>query len=179
MRLARFALPALTPFALALAGCSDPTAQAAAGAITMSVIEPDTGQICGLSHNSVIPADASIGPSGPGGQRVVNGQRGASVSCQLRGETFSARIEQITSMGTQNVSITGTLADGQQGSAKMTNFTSQTAQTLSSPTGTPCVLQPSEVSRERVFARFECEQLINPPSNFCEATGYFVFDNCE
>src|SRR6187551_2268097 len=85
----------LTVPLLAALGCSDPVPRPPQGNLTLSIQKPATGT-CPVPGKTYIVGNPKGPSSGSAGDRLVDGQNGASIKCSVKGSgplTFSGSIK--------------------------------------------------------------------------------------
>ena len=190
-------------FVLVVAGCSDPVAPAPRGNVSFTLagcttysggVGADRNEPNLALRSEQLPATDGTRP----GRRLEDGQDGANISCSVDGgdtNSIEARI-----FGTQshpsnsiieNVGINITsgwiqktetggkgeaLIGIQTGGVHYRNVEGTTCElSLESPNlGSQFTVAPG-----RVYARFDCPELEDPPVKGCRAFGAFVFERCE
>ena len=157
-------------------GGSGLVAPAAQGGLAINV-SPVSGGNCAIA-----PHDAQIGTNPPSqnnpGDRVIDGQDGASVGCQVvypTPGTVSGSLEH----GSMSFHVTGDVgATG--GTAHISEYDPQNATTLQGDC-TLSIIPPQEIAAGRIWASFACEAFSDPAQptgTSCSASGTFVFENC-
>ncbi len=126
------------------------------------------------------------------GERVIDGQGNAQVSCEVSGtRSFKVEGELIgpnkspfaSSQGEINFSISGDVVEESTGTADIQLFTQDTGP-LVSDLNKPCTVrvdkEPLIVDEGKIWATFSCPAMINPgtPQTFCSTTGVVVLENC-
>jgi hypothetical protein len=185
--------------ALGALGCSDPVPPPAQGAFwanVKSVSPQPAGKSCpsGASLTFDVP-QANENASPPEvldadnyKLRKIDGEDQAEVSCSVKGGgtfTFEGSIK----FGARALSISsGTIGDNKKGTARISLRASGSpgfSGSLSAPSPN-CVIDAAaapgnrfEVAPGRIWAHFQCPSVEQPPSDFCQAEGYFVLENCD
>ena len=131
------------------------------------------------AHNAQIGANPPTGTSP--GDRVIDGQAYAQVSCTVSG-SGSFTVSGSISQGPTSFQIDGTV-NGTSGTGTAGEYDPQSAQSLVSDPGdcTITVTAPQEIASGRIWASFECNSFSNPSvpkTTACASSGHFVFDNC-
>jgi hypothetical protein len=122
-------------------------------------------------------------------QKTINGEKGAKVSCTVKGGangfTFSGNIL----LGGRGLQISGgTLGATKTGTANITVSNSErlSPAQLISPASTPCTVNAAQVGNNslqvapgNIWAEYNCPQVNLEPSSSCSAKGFFVLENCE
>jgi hypothetical protein len=182
-------------------GCSDPVPPPAQGAFlanVRSVSPPQAGKSCpsGASLTFDVPAvDPAAIPPKPTRLdadnyqvKIIDGEDQAEVSCSVKGGgsfTFEGSIK----LGARALAISnGTIGADKKGTASIALRASGTpgfSGTLSAPSAN-CVIDAAqapgtrfEVAPGRIWAHFQCPSVEQPPSDSCQADGYFVLENCD
>lgn len=188
-------------FALVAAGCSDPVPPPAQGAFRVDVNAPSpqpAGKACPAGASLTFdapPVPTIIDPmKGPEWldedtyvHKVIDGEGQAEVSCTVKGGT-TFTIEGSIAQGSRLLSISGgTLGADKKGTASVAVRNSGTpgfSGTLRSPSAN-CTLDAVPAAGNRfqvkpgsIWARFSCPSVEAPPSDYCVASGIFVFENC-
>jgi len=188
--------------ALAAAGCSDPVPPAPRGnlAFTITGCTNYNGGI-GAQQGVDAPTAYTQLPATDGtrpGRRLEDGQEGASIRCLVDGGNTN-RIEAsitgsqshpakqfVETVGIEitNGFITKNDAGGGEGLADINVITGGV--TYTPVVGTNCTLSINSarsdssftVDAGRVYARFDCANLEDPPVDKCQVTGAFVLERC-
>jgi hypothetical protein len=185
--------------ALGAFGCSDPVPPPAQGAFwanVRSVSPQPAGKSCpsGASLTFDVPAaNPNAIPSETLDQdtyklRKIDGEDQAEVSCSVKGGgsfTFEGSLK----LGARALSITnGTIGADKKGTARITLRASGNpgfSGALSAPSAN-CVIDAAaapgnrfEVNPGRIWARFQCPSVEQIPSDYCQAEGFFVLENCD
>lgn len=181
MMLRTLALATTTLLALGAVSCSGSAPPPAQGAMQIhisSATPSPPGKACTVpAHNSQIGKTApdAVNP----GSRVEDGNSGAYVRCSVKG---GGNYVINGTMRNKNVSfeINGT-ASKSGGTATISSFDPTSAVNMSSVQGTPCKITPIKISAGRIWASYQCDGFADPnsPSDYCQANGYFVFENCD
>ena len=176
MPVQRFAL-VLAALSLGAAACSDPVSPPAQAAMAINKTS-DTG--CFMiatgalseppgTENFIAIQNQTTAP--PDDVRVVDGEGGARISCDVSGSgTFSGNLR----TNRTSFVVSQGQASGTAGTAFITQWDSTSQETL---TGS-CTLEVKSLSAGAIWARFECLEFNSPPTIMCQATGAFVFENC-
>lgn len=169
--------------ALAATSCSSAAPPPAQGDLEIHVSpasSPPNGDTC-----TVDPHNAQIGDQAPSGtspgSRVRDGNSGAVVQCSVKGSsTFS--VNAAIRKGAVSFQLLGKVPKTGDGTGSIISFDPTSDMTMSSPSGTPCTISPIQIAAGRIWAHFVCNGFVNPsaPTNsYCQADGYFVFENCD
>lgn len=132
------------------------------------------------------------------GRRIADGQAGAMVQCSIRAGMpylLEARIQGLQAHPSAQFmeSVGVTIQDGwiygtTGGGAGEARITIQTGGVMySTPQGSVCglTLESAEADNQfrveagSIYARFECPELVDPPTTGCVGTGAFVFERCD
>lgn len=118
--------------------------------------------------------------------KLIDGEDTAEVSCAVQGEssfTLAGRVQ----LGSKSLTLSGgTLAANKKGTAQIAlRNGSALPGVLSSPSAT-CTLDAAaapgnnfQVKAGSIWAHFSCPSVEQAPSDYCQASGYFVLENCE
>lgn len=178
-------------------GCSDPVPPPAQGAFwanVKSVSPAPAGKSCPSSASltfEVPTVDQSLGETldkDTYQHHKIDGEDQAKVSCSVKGGgsfTFEGNLQ----LGNKSLSITnGTLGDNKQGTARISLRNSGMpgfSGSLSSPSAN-CVLDAApaagnnfQVKPGSIWGHFQCPSVEQAPSDYCQAEGFFVFENCD
>ena len=180
----------LTVPLLAALGCSDPVPRPSKGNLTLSVQPPKGAGTCSVTGKTyVVAAAKGVGPkpSSPG-DRVVDGENGATIKCSVHGSgpfTFSGTIKGISS-GSDRVTFTITNgvigADRLTGTASIAVNTTQIPNTLASDGCAVAVVQDA-VKPGSLWATVTCANINDPssPGIGCSVgpDTTFVIENCD
>jgi hypothetical protein len=131
------------------------------------------GGNCGIVHTTTIPMGSLVNNLSTGEDRAIDEEKGAKLSCSIRGRSISATIAQ----GLETITITGT-ADESSGTATISHFDPDASQSLKSTTN-GCALTVHRLESDVIWASFACEAFNAPPTHACRADGTFLFENCE
>jgi hypothetical protein len=156
-------------------------------------VGPDTAATSAVKSSQLPASDGT-----ELGRRIEDGQEDAVVQCSITAgmpHLVEARIQGLqahpSAQFMESVGITiqegwiyGT-ADGAAGEALITIQTGGV--TYSTPQGSPCSLSLESAEADNqfrveagsIYARFECPELVDPPTTGCVATGAFVFERCD
>lgn len=167
--------------ALATISCSGSAPPPAQGSMSIHVASsssPPAGTKCNIpGHN------ATIGDPPPGassaGARVKDGD-GATVHCSVKGSgTYS--VSGAMRKGSVSFQLNGKVPSKGDGTASVSSFDPTSDTTMRSPQDKPCTISPIEIAGGRIWAHFDCPGFVNPsaPSTYCQADGFFVFENCD
>jgi len=185
--------------ALGALGCSDPVPPPAQGAFWASVksVSPTpAGKMCpsGASLTFDVP---TVDPASNPPQTLdadtyvvhkIDGEDQAEVSCSIKGGgTFT--LEGTLKLGNKSLSITsGTIGDNKKGTARITLRDSGSpgfSGALSAPSAN-CVIDAAsaagnnfQVKAGSIWAHFQCPSIEQAPSDYCQAEGFFVLENCD
>lgn len=191
-----------TLLAMGFIGCSDPVPPSPRGNLVFTLAGCTT-------YSGAVGADLSADPNTrftqlPAtdgtrpGRRIEDGQDGSKISCTVDGGDTN-RIE-ATITGTQShpsaafiervgIKITdGWIQKTATGGSGEAQITIQTGGVSYRPVeGTTCTLSLESSRSEnqftvdagRVYARFDCPQLTDPPTTGCRASGAFVLERCD
>lgn len=188
--------------ALVAAGCSDPVPAAPRGnlSFTMTGCQTYSGAVGANKDLNQMVSNDGTRP----GRRLEDGQEGTSVSCTVDGgdtNTIDARLTGPQShpsahfLETVGIVIrdgaitperdpeTGQVTGG-MGQAYIELITGGIK--YLPVAGTACTLSLNStrsnsqftVDAGRIYARFDCPNLTNPPTSGCTASGAFVFERC-
>ena len=170
-------------------GCSDPVPPPPQGGVNISVRSAPSsvtpaGKKCTVGgHQAFIgspPPDAS-----KPGSRVVDGEGGASVSCNVRKSADGFSINGNANHKGVSFSVTGSVMPAGTGTVTILHRNPTVLETVKSDQATPCTISvedaPLQVASGRIWAKFSCPALTanQQPTLFCEGEGFFVFENCE
>jgi hypothetical protein len=155
------------------------------GAVTLSVersTSPANGRTCpdpGTTYPAGDPAPTNTNPGGS----LVDGDRGAQVSCAVQGTgsfTFSGSLDATTS--DKGYPIRVDFTEGQvgadlDGTAHVSIYTPKLGGSF---VGQACTVQviAKQIKGGAMWASFSCPTLALLPSGLCAASGVFVFENC-
>lgn len=171
----------------ASAGDTFQPAPTARGAMTFTVKPPSPlppGKACptGAAFTSELPA--GNGPTASNYlAHVVNGEDGAAVTCRVAGDTTFEISGKVQLAGRALVIEDGLVSADEPGTASITVIDSERLATrlrgascvLSVEAGAPSNLQ---IKPGSVWASFSCPSVESPPSDYCQASGFFVLENC-
>ena len=180
----------LTVPLLAALGCSDPVPRPAQGNLTLSIQKPTTG-----TPNCPLPGKQYVvgNPDGPNsisaGDRLVDGERNASIKCSVHGNgtfTFSGTIKG-SSKEADKVTFAvsgGTInADKLTGTATVSVYTPQLADTFFSAEGACTVtVIGQQVKPGSVWASVSCASITAASTGQVCTVGditTFVLENCD
>ena len=177
------------------AGPAPPPRQGAFWVNVKAVSPAPAGKMCpsGASLTFDVPAATPSNPpqSLDGDtylQKVIDGENQAAVSCSVSGES-SFTLEGQIQLGNKSLSISsGALGADKKGMARIilrdSGFPGFSG-ALSSPSAN-CVIDAAaaagsnlQVKAGSIWGHFSCASVEQPPSDFCLAEGYFVFENCD
>jgi hypothetical protein len=179
--------------ALGALSCSDPVPPAAQGAfiVTIGSAGLAAGKACpsGASSTFDVPAVRNTNlvealSSSTYLHSAIDGQGDAKVSCSVKGSssyTFSGRL---SSQGKVLEFSDGTLSNNMMGTARVTLANSQILSGALSSTTADCTIKVvtnskgTQVKAGSIWAEFTCPSLERAPSDACNASGTFVFENC-
>ena len=178
---------------LAALGCSDPVPLPAQAAITLSIAKPVgtaavPGKDCGVTQTYQV-GDPTPPNTITHGDSVIDGDKGASVACSVRGKgpfTFSGSVHAAALDSNKNP-ITVTFTDGQvgadmlNGTATVSVFTPQLAGTFNSEPGA-CKISVlhGQIKPGSIWATFSCPGISAPPALLCAISeSVIVFENCD
>jgi hypothetical protein len=185
--------------ALGALGCSDPVPPPAQGAFwanVKSVSPPPSGKSCpsGPTLTFDVPAvDTMLNPPQTLNaltykQKLVDGQESGEVSCAVKG-SGPFTVEGTVKFGNKSLAVSsGTLGADKKGTARITLRDSGNpgfSGALSAPSAT-CTLDAAaaagnnfQVKPGSIWGHFSCASVEQAPSDYCQADGYFVFENCD
>jgi len=180
----------LTVPLLAALGCSDPVPRPPQGNLTLSVQQALTGPV-----NCPVPGKTYIvgNPSGPtavdDGDRLIDGEHGASIKCSVHGGgpyTFSGTIKGLSSESdkvTFTITNGNVSADKATGTATIAVNTPQLPGTFTSPEG-GCALTivNGNVKGGSIWATANCPTITEPSTAKTCAVGTtttFILENCD
>ena len=183
--------------ALGALGCSDPVPPPAQGAFwanVKSVSPAPAGKSCpsGASLTFDVPTvDPKLDESLDENtylHRKIDGEDQAEVSCIVKGGP-SFTLEGTIKLGSRALSISnGTIGDNKKGTARITLRASGNpgfSGALSAPSAN-CAIDAAaapgnnfQVKPGSIWARFQCPSIEQAPSDFCQADGFFVLENCD
>ena len=177
---------------LAALGCSDPVPRPSKGNLTLSVQPPTGTGTCSVTGKTYVVAAANgQGPSMAGpGDRVVDGENGATIKCSVHGSgpfTFSGTIKGLSS-GSDRVTVTitdGVIdADRKIGKATIAVNTTQIPNTLTSAASDCAVTVVQDaVKAGSLWATAACPRITDPssPGIACSVGPIttFVIENCD
>jgi hypothetical protein len=172
--------------ALVALGCSDPVPPPAQGSLSVSVGPPFAGGACPSTgfNQKISLGDGPDHRKNDPGDRVIDGQDGASASCRVVGGgtsfNFSGSLERLSNAFT----VTGTVTKGGTGTGQSSMFFPDVADVITS--SEPCNIKvdtaPLEVAPGRIWGTIECPTMAvadRPGGASCGARGEFVLENCE
>ena len=176
MPVQRFAL-VLAALSLGAAACSDPVSPPAQAAIAIqkrsvsdcfqiadnTLSEPEgTEAFIAIMNQSTPPPDDI---------RIVDGEGGATVSCDVSGSgTFRGNLR----TSRTSFVVTDGQASGDTGTALITQWDHVSQETL---TGS-CTLGIKSLRGGAVWASFDCPMFNAPPTINCAGSGVLIFENC-
>jgi hypothetical protein len=188
--------------ALGALGCSDPVPPPAQGAFwtnVKSVSPAPAGKMCpsGTTLTFDVPAVPPPTVDKPQSetldadtykQKLVDGQESGEVSCAVKGSS-SFTVEGTIKFGNKSLAISsGTLGADKKGTARITLRDSGTpgfSGALSAPSAN-CAIDAAaatgnnfQVKAGSIWGHFSCPSVEQAPSDYCQADGYFVFENCD
>jgi hypothetical protein len=119
---------------------------------------------------------------------LVDGEDAAEVACAVKG-TSSYTLEGTIKLGNKSFALSdGTLGADKTGTARITLRDSGNpgfSGALSAPSAN-CAIDAAaannnnyQVKAGSMWAHFSCASVEQAPSDYCEAEGYFVLENCE
>ena len=177
-------------------GSVPPPAQGAFWANVRSVTPPPAGKACpsGASLTFDLPA---VTPTATLSEtldadtyvhRLIDGEDTAQVKCTVHG-TSSYTLEGAITQGAKSLAISsGTLGADNKGTARVTLRASGSpgfSGSLSAPSAN-CTIDAAaaagnnyQVKAGSIWAHFSCPSVEQPPSDYCQAEGYFVLENCD
>jgi len=178
------------------AGPVPPPAQGAFWVNVKSVSPSPAGKMCpsGASLTFDVPAvELTSGvPETLDGDtylhKLIDGEDRAEVTCAVQGES-AFTLEGTIRLGNKSLTLSsGTLAADKKGMARVTLRDSGTPGfpgTLSS-TSANCTLDAAaaagnnfQVKAGSIWAHFSCPSVEQAPTDYCQASGYFVLENCQ
>lgn len=172
----------------ASAGDTFQPAPTARGAMTFTVKPPSplpAGKACptGAGFTSELPA--GNGPTASSYlEHVVDGEGGAAVSCRVAGDTTFEISGRVQLAGRALRIEDGIVSADEPGTASITIIDSERLTTALR--GPSCVLSleadaPSslQIKPGSVWASFSCPSVESAPSDYCQASGFFVLENCD
>jgi len=152
------------------------------------VVQPATGARCPVAGQTYVLGD----PEGPTavspGDRLVDGEQGATISCSVRGDgsyTFSGAIRGTTGQGDLvDVKMTDGSVTGETGSVTLSVVTPQLASRFTSTAGGCAVTVIGQnIKPGSVWASVACPTITDPstPDVTCSvgSVSTFVFENCD
>lgn len=173
-----------------------PPAQGAFWANVRSVSPPVAGKTCpaGASLSFDLPA---VEPAGAAPETLdantylhtlIDGEGAAQVKCAVKG-ALSYTLEGNITLGAKSFALSrATLGADRKGAAQITLRDSGSpgfSGALSSPTAN-CMLDAAaaagnnyQVKAGSIWAHFVCASVEQAPSDYCQAEGYFVLENCD
>jgi len=177
-------------------GPAPPPSQGAFWANVKSVSPSPAGKTCpvGASLSFDLPAvdPVSIPPRTLDAdtyvENVVDGEDTAEVKCSVKGAS-SFTLEGTIARGTKSLAISdGTLGADRKGTARVTLKDSETpgfSGHLSAPAAN-CTIDAAagvgnnfQAQAGSIWAHFACASVEQAPSDYCQAQGYFVLENCD
>ena len=189
MRLLGFGVCLVGSTGFCALSCSDPVAPPAQGAMEIRIYPPSNAGAnkCSLpAHVKILsgnPTDTAKPSKTEPGERLIDGQDGASVKCTVSGGgSFSVSasvLKDPVSFG-MSASINGTTGTG-----SVSEYDPDDTVTLiSDPAGcTFTVTPPQEIASGRVWGSFSCPTNFRDPNQpggtSCASEGNFVFENCQ
>jgi hypothetical protein len=173
-----------------------PPAQGAFWANVKSVSPPPSGKACpaGATLTFDLPAvDPTSTPpetldANTYVHRLIDGEDAAEVKCSVKGAS-SYTLEGTLTLGLKSLAISsGTLGADKKGTARVTLRDSGTPGfpgALSAPSAN-CTVDAAaaggnnyQVRAGSIWAHFSCASVEQAPSDYCQAEGYFVLENCD
>jgi len=182
--------------ALGVLGCSDPVPPPAQGAFYASVrsVSPaPSGKSCpsGASLTFSVP-DTTLTPAenldaDTYVQKKIDGEDSSEISCTVKG-TGPFTLEGTIKLGNKLLALSsGTLGADKKGTARVSLRDSGTpgfSGTLGAPSAN-CVIDAAaapgnnfQVRPGSIWGHFSCPSVEQSPSDYCQADGYFVLENC-
>jgi hypothetical protein len=172
----------------ASAGDTFQPAPPARGAMTFTVKPPSPlppGKACPTSAGFTSELPAGNGPTASNyPAHVVDGEDGAAVSCRVAGDSTFEISGKVQLAGRALLIEDGVVSADEPGSASITVVDSERLAT--GLRGTTCVLSveadaPSnlQIKPGSVWASFSCPSVESAPSDYCQASGFFVLENCD
>ena len=120
--------------------------------------------------------------------KLIDGEDMAEVKCSVKGAS-SYILEGTIAQGVKSLAISsGTLGTDQKGTARITLRASGTPGffgSLTAPSANcvidaaPAVAVNYQVKPGSIWAHFSCASVEQAPSDYCQAEGYFVLENCD
>ena len=168
------------------AGCGDSASPSATGGLYFNLVsaaasDMPPGTTCNIkAHSAQI---GSVPPSTSShGSNVTDGENGAEVSCAVGG-SFNGTMQK----GNVSFFISGSVAKGGKGTAKVVEYDPQSLVQVESPDDKPCEVRvdtpPLTVGGGKIWAALYCPGLkgSSDPSVFCAASpeSVFFFDHCD
>jgi hypothetical protein len=178
------------------AGAVPPTPQGAFWVNVKSVSPAPAGKMCpsGASLTFDLPAvDPTRMPpetldADTYVRTLIDGEDAAQVTCTVQGtSTFS--LEGKIALGSKSFTLSsGTLAADKTGTARITLRDSGSPGfpgTLASPSANCALVASAELGNSfqvkpgSIWGHFSCPSIEQAPSDYCQASGFFVLENCE
>jgi len=188
----------LTVPLLAALGCSDPVPRPARANVKLSVQKPVAGTgncpVPGKTYDVGNPKPPTLPPPPPGspGDRLTDGEHGASIQCSVKGSgpfTFSGNIKATSGEGDPvTIGVSGSVnADKVSGTAKISVFTKELGGSFSSAAdGCTVTVVNGNVKAGSVWASISCPSITNPSTAQECSVGpvdrtisNFVFEDCD
>jgi hypothetical protein len=167
-----------------------PRAQGAARFTIRAVSPPLAGKACpsGAAFTSGIPAEESPVEALDADtylHKVVDGEAGARVSCRVveteNGFVFDGEI----AMNGRGLRVTNGVSAGTQGEAAIHLVETAYLPGALSSSAANCRIDVDrnnsaglQIAAGSMWAAFQCPGVQSPPSDYCEASGFFVLENC-
>jgi hypothetical protein len=120
-------------------------------------------------------------------QKLVDGKDTADVRCSVQRASSSFSVEGSLTLGSKSLVISnGTLGANNKGTARITLSDGESLSgSLSAPSAN-CLVDAAaaadtnyRVDADSIWAYFSCPSVERAPSDYCQAEGYFVLENCE
>jgi hypothetical protein len=177
--------------------CSDPVPPPAQGAFLAHVKSPSPlpeGKQCriGGAFTYDIPVIFATKPleqldADTYLHKAVDGEKGASVSCSVKGSSTFSFSGEYTQGDSLSLSISsGTIGADGKGTALISIYNSTKLSTALTSPGATCTIDAAkgannnfQVKPGSMWAAFNCAAVDAPPSDSCSADGFFVLENCD
>ena len=180
---------------LAALGCSDPVPRPPQGNLVLSIQPPMGTGVCMVSGKTYAlgnPTPPTVGPPAKPGDRLIDGEHGATIKCSVHGAgpaTFSGTIKGITKDSEANrvsLIITNGIinADKMTGTATLAVNTTQLPNTLTSDANACTITVVGDnVKPGSLWATATCPNIKDPsaPGSACSVGPItnFVLENCD
>jgi hypothetical protein len=190
MLLGRIVAAPVALFSGLLIGCSDPPAEPAEGALTISV-SPAQGAHCNGQHGQLLMpqntlvqdrlnCDLSQSGCNPGEYVAVDGDSDTNVSCNVTKSASGFSIQASMAIGGNNVSFSGALSPT-GGDVTMTHRSVNTQINLSGQCTITIAPNHGAIDGGKIWAQYTCPNVSEPGSasgDQCVASGAFIFERC-